>query len=58
MVLQYDLAEMCKLSDNDEKAFQQMADSCTDGHWIWTSAKSGFNVEKAVHMIVQLVWFL
>jgi len=55
MALQYDLAERWKLSDNDMKAFQQMADFCTAGHWIWTSAKSGFNVDKAVHMIVQLV---
>jgi len=50
MTLQYDLVK--KLS---EKAFQQMADTYTDGYWIWTSALSGFNVEKAVHMIIKLV---
>ena len=51
--MQYDLVK--QLSPEEQNAFTQLADFCTNGQWIITSAQTGFNVEKAVHMIVELV---
>ena len=44
-----------QLSSEEAKAFQELADSCSGGKWICTSAKSGFNVENALSVIVKLV---
>ena len=44
-----------QLADEDIKAFTKLADSCADGQWICTSAKTGFNVQDALSMIMELV---
>ena len=51
--LQCDLVE--QLSNGEKKAFTKLADSCSGGNWICTSAKSGFNVENALNLIVEMV---
>ena len=51
--LQYDLVN--ELSPEEQNAFTQLADFCTNSQWIITSAHTGFNVENAVHMIVEWV---
>jgi len=47
-----------QLSAEEIEAFKRLADSCTDGNRICASAKSGVYVQKAVHMIIELVLFL
>jgi len=44
-----------QLSTEEIKAFKKLADICTESKWIYTSAESGVNIHKAVHMIIELV---
>lgn len=48
---------MGQLSTEEEKAFVKLADSCSGGQWICTSAMSGLNVQNALSVILELVWF-
>lgn len=49
----YDLVG--QLSDEVIKALKKLADSCSDGKVICTSAKTGFHVQDAVSVIIELV---
>ena len=50
---QYDL--VTRISNEEGRAFEELAKVCADGHWIYTSSMTGLNVERAVNIMIELV---
>ena len=56
ILLQYDLVQ--ELSKEEEEDFTKFASLYADANCIYTSAKTGHNVQEALYMIVDMVWVL
>ena len=54
--LQYDL--VTRLTNEEGRAFEDLAKLCADGYWIYTSSMTSLNVDRAVNIIIELVCIL
>ena len=52
MFMQYDKVDC--FSNEAQKRIDKMVETC-NGNWVYTSAKTNLNVDKAVHMMIELV---
>ena len=51
--LQYDLVK--NFTEQARSTIDHLAERLSGGNWVYTSAKENLNIEKAVHMMIELV---